>query len=53
MSADAVILLAVAILIVWGGLAASAVFLIRRPEVATWPPGDDDLSDEEIPTGTH
>ncbi|MDR1426871.1 MAG: methionine/alanine import family NSS transporter small subunit [Bifidobacteriaceae bacterium] len=50
MNADAIALLAVAIVIVWGGLVASVVFLIRRPEVAVWPPGDDNLSDEEIPS---
>jgi hypothetical protein len=51
MTADAIALLVVAIVIVWGGLAVSAVFLVRRPEVGTWPPGDPDPDDEESPTG--
>jgi hypothetical protein len=36
----------VAMIIVWGGLVASAVLLARRPEVSAWPtPGPDDEED--------
>lgn len=37
MSATAVTLLAVAVTVVWGGLAASIVALMRRPEVTEGP----------------
>lgn len=31
--------------IIWGGLIASAVFLARRPEIDTYPPGGDDAAE--------
>jgi hypothetical protein len=37
MSASAIVLMALAMTLVWGGLIASTVFLIRRPEVTEWP----------------
>jgi hypothetical protein len=36
-----------AMIVIWGSLAASAVFLLRRPEVTAWPPGGP--TDEEDP----
>lgn len=40
----AIAFLALSILIVWGGLTASILFLRHRPELAEYPPGavDDD-----------
>lgn len=40
----AITFLALSILIVWGGLVTSILFLRHRPEVAEYPPGmaDDD-----------
>ena len=35
----AITFLVLAIVIVWGGLVASTVFLRRRPDVAEYPPG--------------
>lgn len=37
MSATAVVFLALAMIIIWGGLIASIVFLVRRSEVASYP----------------
>ncbi|MDR3202373.1 MAG: methionine/alanine import family NSS transporter small subunit [Bifidobacteriaceae bacterium] len=49
MTGTAIALLTAAIVIVWGGLAASTVFLARRPEVAEWPaPEVADPPEEEI-----
>lgn len=42
MTTSAIILLAVAILVLWGGLAASIVALRARPQIASYPPGGDD-----------
>ncbi len=57
MSATAIVMLIVAISIVWGGLAASIVFLRRRPEKAEMPyeePGlrRDDYVREHFPHPT-
>jgi hypothetical protein len=49
MTGVAVFWLLVAVIVVWGGLGASAIFLALRPEVGEWPPGDEDPDDEEIP----
>lgn len=49
MTGSAVALLLLAIVLVWGGLIASVVFLVCRPEPTTWPPGGDD--DERIDAG--
>jgi hypothetical protein len=37
MPGSAIALMVAAIVIVWGGLAVSAVFLAARPEVSQWP----------------
>lgn len=39
MSAEAIALLVVSLLVVWGGLAVSIVALVRRPERADFPQG--------------
>lgn len=46
MSADAAIMMIVALVIVWGGLVASILALRARPERADYPPGgeDDDVA---------
>ncbi|NYE19808.1 methionine/alanine import family NSS transporter small subunit [Microbacterium immunditiarum] len=36
------IFLILAIVLVWGGLVASAIFLARRPEVGSYPSGGTD-----------
>ncbi|WP_156155994.1 methionine/alanine import family NSS transporter small subunit [Demequina phytophila] len=42
MSTSAVVLLAVSIALVWGGLAVSIIVLARRPENDHMPPGGED-----------
>lgn len=42
MSAIAIVFLVVSIVLVWGGLAVSSIFLARRPEVETYPDGGED-----------
>ncbi|MFV0278312.1 MAG: MetS family NSS transporter small subunit [Parahaliea sp.] len=42
MSGIASVFFVIAALLIWGGLVASAVFLILRPEVAAYPAGGDD-----------
>jgi hypothetical protein len=39
MSADAIALLVVSLVVVWGGLVVSIVALTRRPERTDWPQG--------------
>lgn len=39
MSAVAILFLVISIVLVWGGLFASVVFLARKPEVAAYPEG--------------
>ena len=39
MSGEAIALLVVSLLVVWGGLLVSIVALVRRPERADWPQG--------------
>lgn len=50
MSALALVFLVLAIVIVWGGLIASALYLRANPEVATYPDGglDDDRADDPL-----
>lgn len=46
----AITFLVLAIVIVWGGLVASIVFLSRRPDVAEYPPGGiDDRREDAAP----
>lgn len=46
----AIVFLVLAIVIVWGGLVASTVFLRRRPEVAEYPGGGtDDHREDHAP----
>ncbi|WP_084127008.1 methionine/alanine import family NSS transporter small subunit [Demequina sp. NBRC 110054] len=42
MSADALLLMLLAMAVIWGGLAASIVFLARAPEHTHMPPGGED-----------
>lgn len=42
MTPIAIAFLALSILIVWGGMVASALFLRRRPEPEEYPPGATD-----------
>ena len=42
MSTEAIILLVLAIVVVWGGLVASTLALRARPERTDFPPGGDD-----------
>lgn len=39
MTADAIALLVVSLVVVWGGLVVSIVALTRRPERTDWPQG--------------
>ncbi|MDR1808256.1 MAG: methionine/alanine import family NSS transporter small subunit [Propionibacteriaceae bacterium] len=34
-----IVFMILAMVVIWGSLLASTVFLATRPEVATWPPG--------------
>ncbi|WP_210507239.1 methionine/alanine import family NSS transporter small subunit [Naasia sp. SYSU D00057] len=46
----AITFLIVAILVIWGGLAASAVYLTRRPELEDYPTGGiDDHREDDAP----
>ncbi|WP_210481731.1 methionine/alanine import family NSS transporter small subunit [Naasia sp. SYSU D00948] len=50
MSPVAIVFLVLAILVVWGGFAASTVFLARRPERTDYPPGAvDDHREDDAP----
>ncbi|KAM9865937.1 hypothetical protein ACIFOC_01564 [Leucobacter aridicollis] len=48
MTPIAITFLVLALTIIWGGLIASTVFLARRPEVAAYPEGGEDLAGERI-----
>ncbi|WP_156157569.1 methionine/alanine import family NSS transporter small subunit [Demequina pelophila] len=49
MATDALVLMIVSIALLWGGLAASVVFLARRPERVDMPAGgEDDVEPHEI-----
>lgn len=39
MSSEAIALMVVSLVVVWGGLLASIVALVRRPERTDWPDG--------------
>jgi hypothetical protein len=47
MTVVAILFLILAVVLVWGGLIASAVFLRVRPELATYPPGGEDDARED------
>jgi hypothetical protein len=50
MNASAVVLLVLAIVIVWGGVIVSILYLRSRPDVTTWPlGGDDDHREDDAP----
>lgn len=50
MTPIAITFLVLAIVIVWGGLVVSAVYLRRRTELTTYPPGDaDDHREDDAP----
>lgn len=42
MSAIAIVFLIIAVVLVWGGLLASTVFLARTPEVDAYPEGGEE-----------
>ncbi|ALJ20665.1 MetS family NSS transporter small subunit [Microbacterium sp. No. 7] len=42
MTGIAVLFLVISVGVIWGGLVASTVFLMRGPEVAEYPAGADD-----------
>lgn len=48
MTPIAISFLVLALIIIWGGLIASTVFLMRRPEVAEYPAGGEDGCGERI-----
>ncbi|MFP3714323.1 methionine/alanine import family NSS transporter small subunit [Puerhibacterium sp. TATVAM-FAB25] len=50
MSGAATVLLVLAMVVVWGGLALSIVAIARRPERADYPPGGvDDHREDDAP----
>lgn len=50
MTALAITFLVLAIVIVWGGLIASTLYLRNRPELAQYPPGGvDDHREDDAP----
>ncbi len=48
MTPIAITFLILAIVVVWGGLVVSALFLRRRPDVAEYPPGATDDHREDV-----
>ena len=48
MTPVAILFLCLSIVIVWGGLVASTIFLARRAEISEYPPGGEDPDDEEV-----
>ncbi|MEV0893027.1 methionine/alanine import family NSS transporter small subunit [Promicromonospora sp. MEB111] len=42
MSGAAIILMVISIVVLWGGLAASIVAIVRRPDRTDWPEGWED-----------
>ena len=51
MTASAVALLVVAIVLLWGGLVVAVVALRARPELESYPPGgEDDVADDVAPS---
>jgi Putative methionine and alanine importer, small subunit len=50
MTPIAITFLILAIIVVWGGLVASTLYLRRRPELTGYPPGDtDDHREDDAP----
>ncbi|BDZ64834.1 methionine/alanine import family NSS transporter small subunit [Agromyces mangrovi Wang et al. 2018] len=50
MTGIAIAFLIIALLVVWGGLVASILYLRRRPEAGEYPPGgEDDHREDEAP----
>lgn len=47
MTGEAILFMILSMVIVWGTLLAAVIFLARKPEVDTWPPGDPDYADTE------
>lgn len=47
MTPIAITFMILSIVLLWGGLTASAVFLARRPETSEYPAGGEELPDEE------
>lgn len=53
MTPIAITFLILAIVIVWGGLVVSAIYLRRRPELTDYPPGGLDDHREDNPPIIH
>ena len=49
MTGIAIGFLLLALVLVWGGLIASILFLRSRTELATYPAGDDDHREDDAP----
>lgn len=48
MTPIAILFLVIALVVIWGGLIASAIYLSRQTEVAEYPAGGDDASGEHV-----
>ncbi|MHA3723128.1 MetS family NSS transporter small subunit [Leucobacter sp. HY1910] len=48
MTPIATLFLVIALVVIWGGLIASAIFLSRQTEVAEYPAGGDDAPGEQV-----
>lgn len=42
MSTAAIVLMVISLVVLWGGLAASIVAIVRRPDRTDWPSGGED-----------
>jgi hypothetical protein len=51
MTATPIVLMVLAMLIIWGSLVASSVFLAVKPEVSQWPPGGPSDEDDAAQGG--
>lgn len=48
MTPIAILFLVIALVVIWGGLIVSAIFLSRQTEVAEYPAGGDDAAGEHV-----
>lgn len=48
MTPIAILFLVIALVVIWGGLIASAIFLSRQTEVTLYPAGGDDAPGEQV-----
>lgn len=42
MTSSAIVLMVISLVVLWGGLAASIVAIVRRPDRTDWPSGGED-----------